>query len=105
MNVRIIRNFGMSVFKEIQRRRLSCVPLLAVMCVLGNKCDLKAQRCVPLHPAQEYATSVGARHFETSALSEEGAPIYNTKISGRMCNDVMKWLMIEGGRGEWWLES
>ncbi|KAK2184733.1 hypothetical protein NP493_255g04051 [Ridgeia piscesae] len=43
-----------------------------VVCVLGNKCDLRDQRCVPLEPAQEYATSVGARHFETSALSEEG---------------------------------
>ncbi|KAI0232816.1 Ras-related protein Rab-21 [Lamellibrachia satsuma] len=43
-----------------------------VMCVLGNKCDLQAQRCVSLQLAQEYATSVGARHFETSALSEEG---------------------------------
>ena len=48
--------------------------LLAVVCVLGNKCDLRDQRCVPLEPAQEYATSVGARHFETSALSEEGTP-------------------------------
>ena len=53
------------------------VTLLAVMCVLGNKCDLQAQRCVSLQLAQEYATSVGARHFETSALSEEG----NTKIN------------------------
>lgn len=43
-----------------------------VMCVLGNKCDLRDERCVPLQPAQEYATSVGARHFDTSALSEEG---------------------------------
>ena len=42
------------------------------MVVLGNKCDLANERKVPLRVAQEYAASIDALHFETSALTDEG---------------------------------
>ena len=42
------------------------------MCVLGNKCDLRHERQVPMNEAQEYASSIGALYYETSALSNEG---------------------------------
>ncbi|XP_033126551.1 ras-related protein Rab-31-like [Anneissia japonica] len=43
-----------------------------VMCVLGNKCDLKDARKVPKHEALNYAASIGALFFETSAMTNEG---------------------------------
>ncbi|XP_071788847.1 ras-related protein Rab-22A-like [Asterias amurensis] len=43
-----------------------------VMCVLGNKCDLKEQRKVAADEALMYAASIGALFFETSALTNEG---------------------------------
>jgi len=43
-----------------------------VLCVLGNKCDLEDQRQVDPKHGQEYATSIGALFFETSALSNAG---------------------------------
>ncbi|XP_013785823.1 ras-related protein Rab-31-like isoform X1 [Limulus polyphemus] len=43
-----------------------------VMCVLGNKCDLKSNRAVNTTEAQQYAVSIGATYFETSAVSNEG---------------------------------
>ena len=46
--------------------------MIPVMVVLGNKCDLGADRKVPLQQAQEYAASIGAAHFETSAMTNEG---------------------------------
>ncbi|XP_038058521.1 ras-related protein Rab-22A-like [Patiria miniata] len=43
-----------------------------VLCVLGNKCDLKDQRKVQSDEALMYAASIGALFFETSALTNEG---------------------------------
>ena len=48
---------------------------LSVLCVLGNKCDLTSERQVSREEAQEYASSIGAEHFETSALTNEGENI------------------------------
>ncbi|XP_071941123.1 uncharacterized protein [Antedon mediterranea] len=43
-----------------------------VMCVLGNKSDLKDARKVPKQEALNYAASIGALFFETSAMTTEG---------------------------------
>ncbi|KAJ8036537.1 Ras-related protein Rab-31 [Holothuria leucospilota] len=43
-----------------------------VICVLGNKCDLAEQRQVPLDEGVQFAASIGALFFETSALKNEG---------------------------------
>ncbi|GAB1604269.1 ras-related protein Rab-21-like [Argonauta hians] len=43
-----------------------------VMCLLGNKQDLEHQRKVSMAEAQQYANSIGAYFFETSALFNTG---------------------------------
>jgi len=40
--------------------------------IVGNKVDLEKQRNVPVAVAEEYAASVGARHFQTSAKQNKG---------------------------------
>ncbi|KAK7475735.1 hypothetical protein BaRGS_00033007 [Batillaria attramentaria] len=43
-----------------------------VMCLLGNKADLDSGRKVPTEEAAEYAASIEALFFETSALKNTG---------------------------------
>ncbi|XP_071496962.1 ras-related protein Rab-22A-like [Diadema antillarum] len=43
-----------------------------VICVLGNKCDLADNRQVSAEEGLQYAASIGALFFETSALKDEG---------------------------------
>ena len=47
-----------------------CVVL--VLCVLGNKSDLKADREISQQQALDYAYSIGAGYYETSAMTREG---------------------------------
>lgn len=44
----------------------------SVSCVLGNKIDLNESRQVSVAEGEEFAASIGAQHFETSALSNIG---------------------------------
>jgi len=44
-----------------------------VLCLVGNKCDLVDGRQVQTEEAQEYADSIDALFFETSALKNTGA--------------------------------
>ncbi|XP_054707396.1 ras-related protein Rab-31-like [Uloborus diversus] len=43
-----------------------------IMCVVGNKCDMNTFRQVGIKEASDYACSIGALYYETSALSSEG---------------------------------
>jgi Ras-related protein Rab-21 len=43
-----------------------------VLCLVGNKTDLGSQRAVSREQAQEYAESIDACFFETSALTNSG---------------------------------
>jgi Ras-related protein Rab-5C len=43
-----------------------------VISVVGNKCDLSAERAVPRETAEEYSDSIHARYFETSARADIG---------------------------------
>ncbi|XP_077997000.1 ras-related protein Rab-31-like [Glandiceps talaboti] len=54
--------------EELQRN----VDEKIVLCVLANKCDLVEHRKVSLEEAQDYASSIGALFFETSALTNQG---------------------------------
>ncbi|WAR11190.1 RAB21-like protein, partial [Mya arenaria] len=45
---------------------------VSVLCLVGNKCDLVDSRQVNVTDAQEYADSIGALFFETSALKNTG---------------------------------
>ena len=46
--------------------------LFLVYCIIGNKSDLEDAREVSVEKAQEYASSIGASHYFTSALSNQG---------------------------------
>lgn len=43
-----------------------------VLTIVGNKIDLIKNRNVPLETAEQYAQSVGAKHYETSAKLNDG---------------------------------
>ena len=43
-----------------------------ILCIAGNKSDLERHRVVPRQEATDYAVSVGAQYFETSAKSGRG---------------------------------
>ncbi len=43
-----------------------------VLCIVGNKIDLEKDRHVPLQTAEEYAQSVNAKLYHTSAKSNKG---------------------------------
>ena len=49
------------------------------MCLLGNKCDLDSGRKVSTEEAAEYAASIEALFFETSALKNTGNLLWNVK--------------------------
>ncbi|XP_072133896.1 ras-related protein Rab-21-like isoform X2 [Mobula birostris] len=42
------------------------------LCIVGNKTDLEKDRNVVIEEAEAYATSVGAKHFHTSAKLNKG---------------------------------
>ncbi|PIK62082.1 putative ras-related protein [Apostichopus japonicus] len=42
------------------------------LCIAGNKIDLEKQRNVTVADAEEYAQSVGAKHYHTSAKLNKG---------------------------------
>ncbi|CAG2055228.1 unnamed protein product [Timema podura] len=43
-----------------------------VLCLVGNKCDLEVERQVSKDEALQYACSIGATYFESSALHDQG---------------------------------
>jgi len=43
-----------------------------VLIIVGNKVDLERNRIVNKQKAEEFASSVGAKHFETSAKLNQG---------------------------------
>jgi Ras-related protein Rab-21 len=45
------------------------IPEDIILCIVGNKADLEPQRKVPLPNASDYAASIGAVYFESSAKS------------------------------------
>lgn len=54
------------------------------LCIAGNKIDLEKERHVPVAEAEEYAASVGARHFHTSAKLNKGIEEMILDLSKRM---------------------
>ncbi|XP_013411985.1 ras-related protein Rab-21 [Lingula anatina] len=54
------------------------------LCIAGNKTDLEKDRHVPVADAEEYAASVGAKHFHTSAKLNRGIEEMFLDVSKRM---------------------
>lgn len=42
---------------------------------------MKDDREVSQHDAQEFAASIGANYFETSAMTKEGNPLYHVHLN------------------------
>jgi len=55
-----------------------------VLCIVGNKSDLEKSRNVSIQDAEEYAASVGAEHFSTSAKLNKGVTELFLDISQKM---------------------
>jgi len=55
-----------------------------VLAIAGNKCDLERNRVVPLVKAEEYAASVGAKHYNTSAKLNKGVNELFLDLTTRM---------------------
>jgi len=66
------------------------VPEDIILCIVGNKADLEPQRKVPLPNASDYAASIGAVYFESSAKS-------NTCVDG-IFNEIVRRLKEKEAR-------
>ncbi|XP_049786564.1 ras-related protein Rab-21 [Schistocerca cancellata] len=66
--------------KELKKMLGSDICLI----ICGNKIDLEKQRTVPIEVAEEYAQSVGAKHFSTSAKLNRGIEEMFLDLSQRM---------------------
>ena len=64
--------------KRIEKNGVTGIPII----IVGNKYDLKDQRTVPEEEAKEYAKSINAKYFETSALTDVNG---NVKIVFQEC--------------------
>ncbi|GAB6028642.1 Ras-protein Rab-21 [Chamberlinius hualienensis] len=54
------------------------------LAIAGNKVDLEKQRTVPIAEAEEYAQSVGAKHYHTSAKLNRGIEEMFLDLTQRM---------------------
>ena len=59
--------------KRIEKNEVGHLPIILV----GNKCDLKEERKITTQQATEYAKSMGAKYFETSAFTDSNGNIKN----------------------------
>ena len=58
--------------------------VLAIAC---NKCDLSEQRVVPWETASQYAESIGALIYETSAKSNTGVSNLFTDVARKLVSN------------------
>ena len=63
---------------RIKKNNKDKIPIVLV----GNKCDLESKREVDKQVALDYAKSIGAKYYETSALTDENK---NCKVVFQQC--------------------
>ena len=68
--------------KRIEKNEADNLPRILV----GNKCDLREDKKVTLQQAEEYAKSINAKYYETSALNDENG---NVKIVFQECANMI----------------
>ncbi|XP_067950887.1 ras-related protein Rab-21-like [Watersipora subatra] len=74
------------------------------LCIVGNKIDKEKERTVMASTAQEYASSVGAKHYHSSAKLNKGVEELFVDLSKRMLekkllNGLGTADRMSGGRG------
>jgi Ras-related protein Rab-21 len=61
-----------------------------VLCIVGNKIDLEKDRHVSIQTAEEYARSVNAKLFNTSAKLNKGIEeLFNDLASRKLFNKIL----------------
>ena len=68
--------------KRIEKNEANKLPVILV----GNKCDLQDQRKVSQQEAEEFAKSIGAKYYETSALNDMNG---NVKVVFQECGAMI----------------
>ena len=63
---------------RIRKNNKQDVPIV----LAGNKCDLKSKREVDTQTVVDYAKTIGAKYYETSALTDENG---NCKVIFQQC--------------------
>lgn len=69
------------------------------LCIAGNKIDLEKQRNVTVAEAEEYAQSVGAKHYHTSAKLNKGIEELFLELSKDMLESSSSDLLGGGSGG------
>ena len=78
----MIQNHLKQKIKRIEKNEADNLPKILV----GNKCDLRVDRKVSLQQAEEYAKSINAKYYETSALTDFNG---NIKIVFQECSNLI----------------
>ncbi len=68
--------------RRIQNNEADKLPIVLV----GNKCDLKDDRQVSIQQAEEFAKSIKAKYYETSALNDFNG---NVKVVFQECANMI----------------
>ena len=79
--VSLLLSFNFSFFISFYFQRSHLIDfflffLHPALYVVGNKADLEPQRTVPRGKGEEYAASIGAVYFETSAKADMGLNLF-----------------------------
>ena len=75
--------------KRIEKNEANKLPAILV----GNKCDLQDQRQVSIKDAEEFAKTIGAKYYETSALNDMNG---NVKVVFQECGSMI----LKKGKGK-----
>jgi len=69
-------------FEKLKKNNKETSPIILV----GNKCDLEDKREVDKDTAMDYAKSIKAKYYETSALTDENG---NCKVVFQQCGHLI----------------
>ena len=84
INDKISFEYLKNTVEQIKKNRMWGLPVI----VVGNKCDLQNEREISKQEGEEFANSIGANYFESSALTDENGNC--KKIFQECANKIIK---------------